>query len=137
MSNNQTRERIRERNMRHHANIAAKLAEIGPQWSEAWQSLIVMRGKRYGLIRLQKPPHNWKGTNGRAGVLWEAWNHYRGQLSAHRLGVGPAAMSYGGAMCSLIFCNDETKADAFEVACDAIHAEMVAAQNERSKNNAE
>lgn len=135
MTDTQTRDAIRERNMRHHGNIAAKLAEIGPQWSEAWQSLIVTRGKRYGCIRLQKPPHNWKGTNGRAGVMWEAWHHYKGQLSAHRLGVGPAAMSVGGAMCSMMFCGDETKMAAFDTACDAIAAEFKTIQNEKGKNN--
>ena len=135
MTDKTTRDEIRARNMRHHENIAAKLDAIGAQWGDAWRSLIVRRGKRYGCIRLQKPPHNWQGTNGRAGVMWEAWNHYRGQLSAYRLGVGPAAMSYGGAICSMWSVDDETKGDAFETAINAIASEFAAIQREKGKDN--
>ena len=118
------KEKIRARNMELHGLIADRLETVGLQWAEAWRSLIVTRGKRYGCVRLNKPPHNWRGTRGRAGMLWEVWRQYRGQLSARRLGVGPAAMSMGGLICSTWSVDDDTKQEALEVAIDAIAAAM-------------
>lgn len=114
------KEKIRARNMELHGLIADRLETVGPQWADAWRSLIVMRGKRYGCVRLNKPPHNWKETRGRAGMLWEIWRQYRGQLSAHRLGVGPAAMSMQGLVFSSWSVDDDTKPEAIEAAFDAI-----------------
>lgn len=114
---------IRDRNMATHDRIKTKLAEIDPIWSEAWDMLIIKRGNKFGLIKKTKPKFMQK-LGPEAGLLWEAWNHARGQISAARLGVGPAYMSVGGAMISSMFCNREDRAQAFEAAIDAIMAEV-------------
>lgn len=114
---------IREKNMATHARIKAKLAAVDPVWADAWGMLVVTRGKRFGCMKTTKPKFMQK-LGPEAGLLWEAWNHARGQMAAARLGVGPAYMSVGGAMISSMFCNRDDKAQAFEVAIDAIISEV-------------
>lgn len=114
---------IRDRNMAHHEAIKAKLAAVDPVWADAWDMLIVKRGKRFGLIKATKPKYMQK-LGPEAGLMWEAWNHCRGQIAAARLGVGPAAMSFGGAMVSSMFCRREDAAKAFETAIDAVIAQF-------------
>lgn len=111
---------IRDRNMLLNERIANRLRErCGEPWADAWMSLVVTRGKRFGCIKLSKPSAK-SDPSGAAGVLWEAWNHCRGQASAHRLGVGPASMSIGGAVLSCMFCKEPNASEAFSEAIDAI-----------------
>lgn len=108
---------IRDRNMAIQRYIAAEIIKRmnGDQaWGEAWLRLVSERGRTYGLIKKAKP----RGGDRKAGLLWEAWNHYRGQASAHALGVGPANMSIMGLMCSAL--GQANAMQAFEAAIDAI-----------------
>jgi len=110
---------IRDRNMQAHRAIADRLeAAHGKRWADAWLSLVVSRGKRCGCLKLHKPGS--RAHNGRAAVLWEAWDHVRGQASAYSLGVGPACMSVHGLMYSLWACRDDDTQGAYETAVDAI-----------------
>lgn len=110
---------IRDSNMAHQNAIAARLAAIDPVWGEAWLSLICRSGKRYGLLKRQKPRYGAK-LGPEAGLMWEAWQEARGQISAHRLGVGPAYRSFGGTICSAWACSRADKMEAWETAIDAI-----------------
>ena len=95
----------------------------------AWHDLLIKKGRSIGLPPKSKPPSR-RDPDGRLGVLWEAWNHARGQHEAGRFGL-VAHMSYGGSMGSLMFCRVAGALEAYNAAGDAIAAEY-ARQSKKS-----
>lgn len=88
--------------------------EVAKEYADAWLDNVVTRGRSTGLVVKTKP----RGGAPKQGIMWEAWRHWRGQASAHSLGVGPAYMSIHGVMYSIM--GQPNGVAAFEAAIDGI-----------------
>lgn len=99
-------------------------ADIAFDWRFAWFDMVAKSGRNIGLPPSRKPSSK-RDPDGVQSVLWEAWNHARGDAEAGRFGL-IAHMSLHGAMASLMFCRAEYAREAFDACGRAVAAEYTA-----------
>ena len=101
--------------------IADGLRELAPEYAYKFESMLVTRGKRIGLLPKSCPAYS-KDKTGVMQVLWHAYEDTLCEIRAGQYGFFPNR-SYGGSIGAMMFCDRVDAKDAYDLLQSLLIAE--------------